>query len=147
MTERNLGRRAPGPLLLAALSLAAAAAGCGAPAADPATPAASAATAVAEPAPDGQRDIVYELTGTADRADLELTDGHGRAVSMRGEPLPLSAAGRPGLHVTAAHDGRVRLSAHNTGALGSMTCRISENGKVLATNTVSGGLTVVTCEG
>ncbi len=65
---------------------------------------------------------------------------------MRGEPLPLSADGRAGLHVTAAHDGRVRLSARNTGAIGTMTCRISQDGQVLATNTVSGGLTVVTCE-
>ncbi len=111
----------------------------------------AAATGTAGPVvsrPPTSREVTYEVTGSAPGADITLVDGTGQITQARGKAVPLSGKdGLTGIHFTARAGQRLYVSAQNTGSAGTLTCRILESGRVVATNTSQGGYSIVTCEG
>lgn len=91
--------------------------------------------------------IVYSLTGTATTADITIQTGSGGQSQQQGVDIPLTNQnGTQGLTFTASIGQFLYISAQNKGD-GTLTCTITSDGIVVATNTSSGEYAIVTCEG
>lgn len=94
----------------------------------------------------GQREVEYQLTGSATGADLTFTDQSGQVVQAAGKSVPLETKAGGAIRFRAAPGVRLYLSAQNATGSGSLTCAILVDGVVVSTSTSDGGYTIVTCE-
>jgi hypothetical protein len=62
-------------------------------------------------------------------------------------PLGTKSSGTRGISVTMMRGHFAYLSAQNTGASGTITCRITVDGVVVSTNTSSGAYAIASCKG
>ncbi|MFP3986894.1 MmpS family transport accessory protein [Streptomyces sp. E11-3] len=93
------------------------------------------------------RAVEYHLTGTAAGADLTWSDGSGQVAQATGKTVPLTdRAGAPmSIDFKASRGASLYVSAQNTGATGTVSCRIVVDGETVAENTSSGGYATVPC--
>lgn len=95
---------------------------------------------------DTSHDIVYQLGGTADTADITVSAGDGGTSQQQGVDVPLTNKnGTAGLRYTVGAGTFLYLSAQNNGS-GTLTCEIREDGVVVASQQSSGEYSIVTCE-
>lgn len=93
-------------------------------------------------------EVLYEVEGTATGTNITIeaptgtVQGNNKAV-----PLGNPTTGKKGISYTMPRGHFVYLSAQNTGAKGTITCRITVDGKVVASNTSSGGYAIAGCSG
>jgi hypothetical protein len=138
-------RRRPALAILAALIIAGGVAGIAYAAtsgSDTAKPA-PAASAV-EPA---THEIVYQLGGTAETADITISTDGGGTSQQQGVDVPLTnKSGTPGIQFQADPGDFLYISAQNNDD-GTISCEISEDGLVIAQEESSGEYAIVTCQG
>jgi hypothetical protein len=90
--------------------------------------------------------VTYELTGSADSADLTYTDASGNTQQHANADIPLrTTSGTPGMRFTVKRGAFVYFSAQNNGESGDLSCTIKAGGTVINTGHSSGGFTIVTC--
>lgn len=93
-------------------------------------------------------DVLYEVEGTATGTDVTLESPTGTS-QLTGKAVPLGnrSAGTRGIHYTMPRGHFVYLSAQNTDDTGSITCKITVDGVLVASNTSSGGYAIASCSG
>lgn len=84
--------------------------------------------------------VVYEVDGTALSVQLTTGDGSGTVEQEYGRRLPLTRSYRMNSGDFA------QVTAQNTGAFGSVTCRVVVDGQVIATDTADGAYMTATCD-
>lgn len=92
--------------------------------------------------------VAYHLSGSATQADITYLTGSGGTEQQQGIDVPMvNKAGGDGLFFTAQPGDFLYFSAQNGGEFGSLTCTITENGRVISRQTSTGGYSIVTCQG
>lgn len=96
--------------------------------------------------------VLYEVEGTTDWASITIETPTGTHQSNPDVPLVVASGPRAGERGTLVGPFRpgdfVYISAQNKRSHGSITCRIStEDGRVIAENSSSGGYAIASCEG
>lgn len=93
-------------------------------------------------------EVHYEVEGTAKGADLTFQAPSGTS-QLKGKAVPLANknTGVRGIRYEMPAGSFVYLSAQNTGSSGTIRCRITVNGVVVAENSSSGSYAIVSCSG
>ncbi|WP_104086303.1 hypothetical protein [Arthrobacter sp. GMC3] len=92
--------------------------------------------------------VLYEVEGTAKGADLTLETLNGTSqLSGKAVPLANKTSGKRGMTLEMPAGSFVYISAQNTGSSGTISCKITVDGVVVAHNSSSGGYTIATCTG
>ena len=91
--------------------------------------------------------VTYDLTGSAESADITYATPSGTAQQQGVDvPLTMEDTGERGLSFdTFGGTAFLYISAQNTGS-GYLTCTIAVDGTVVATNTASGEYAIATCQ-
>lgn len=92
--------------------------------------------------------VHYEVEGTAKGANLTFQTPSGTS-QLNGKAVPLANknTGVRGIRYDMPAGSFVYLSAQNTGSSGTITCRITVNGVVVAENSSSGSYAIASCSG
>jgi len=94
------------------------------------------------------RMVLYEVEGTAKGVDMTLQTPSGTS-QRNGKAVPVTnkASGRPGILFEMQAGSFLYIAAQNNGASGTISCRITVDGVVVAENFSSGGYAIATCQG
>lgn len=113
----------------------------------PTTPSTPARPAVVQPVVPATVKVLYEVYGTAKSADLTMQTPNGTS-QQNGLAVPLTDKnGSVGLAYQMKTGEFVYVAAQNNGEYGEISCRITVEGKVIATNTSSGAYAIAQCDG
>lgn len=92
-------------------------------------------------------EVLYEVEGTASSVSITI-EAPGGTQQGADKAVPLTTqTGKRGLTFFFEPGSFVYISAQNQDSSGSVTCRITVDGVVIAENTSSGGYTIATCKG
>lgn len=92
--------------------------------------------------------VHYEVEGTAKGVNLTLQTPSGTSqLNSKAVPLANKNTGVRGITYEMPAGSFVYLSAQNIGSSGTITCRITVNGVVVAENSSSGGYAIASCSG
>lgn len=99
-------------------------------------------------APSTTVDVLYEVDGSATGTNVSLATPTG-TVQLNDKAVPLGnrSAGTRGVHYQMPRGHFVSLIAQNTGSSGFISCKITVDGVVVASNTSSGGYAIASCCG
>ncbi len=86
--------------------------------------------------------VVYSVSGSAASASVDYVKDDNLGQAQQDITLPWSTTVDMGAGLIGAS-----LEVQNKGATGSVTCKITENGKVVSTTTSSGAYVIATCSG
>lgn len=92
-------------------------------------------------------DVLYEVTGTTRSAFMTMNLPMGTAEFAIRVPMVGVVMKTPGLHIPFEHGSSAYLTAQSKQGQGTVTCRISVDGVVIAENTATGPYTLATCRG
>ena len=92
--------------------------------------------------------VLYEVDGTARSTNVVLQTLSGSTqLNDMAVPLHNASKGTTGVTYQMASGHAVYLSAQNAGGIGTITCRITVDGVVVAQNTSIGGYAIASCSG
>jgi hypothetical protein len=92
-------------------------------------------------------DVLYEVEGTTSSASVTMQTPTGTSQITPAVPMRRESDGRRGLEAEFSPGSFVYISAQNKQSSGTITCRITVNGSVIAENTSSGGYAIASCSG
>lgn len=96
------------------------------------------------------REVVYEVEGSASSVSITIETPTGTS-QQEGVGLPLApeggGVGEHGLSANFQRGDFVYISAQNDGETGTVTCRITVDGRVVSENTADGAYSIATCKG
>lgn len=104
-------------------------------------------TAGTLPEADMSVTVLYEVEGSTDYADVTMETPTGTSQISPDVPMVQESDGRRGLEMEFQSGAYVYLSAQNNRAHGTVTCRITVDGEVVAENSATGGYAIATCRG
>lgn len=105
-------------------------------------------TPSADTAPvDVRSTVLYEVEGSTDYAAVTMETPTGSSQINPDVPMVRTGSGERGLEMEFAAGSFVYISAQNQRAAGTVTCRITVDGTVVAENTATGGYAIATCQG
>ena len=96
--------------------------------------------------PSSAPTVLYQVTGSAPMATVTMQTPSGSTTDADVD-VPAKEKGAPAAGVTYRMRGFVYLSAQNSTDHGAVTCTISVDGRVVATNTAQGAYAIATCSG
>jgi hypothetical protein len=91
--------------------------------------------------------VTYEVEGTVRWADVTLETPSGTSQQTPDVPLVSAASGERGLRFTFPSGSFAYIAAQKKGAGGTITCRISVDGRVVSENTSSAAYGIAVCKG
>lgn len=90
--------------------------------------------------------VVYQLGGTAETADITIATAGGGTSQQQGVSIPIINKARTrGLRLEVASGAFLYISAQNNGA-GTIICTITEDGALVDTEQSSGEFAIATCK-
>lgn len=93
-------------------------------------------------------EVLYEVEGTATSVDITMETPSGTSQGANKKvPLANKETGKRGISLTMERGDFVYISAQNQGSSGTLTCKISVDGVVIAKVTSSGAYTIASCKG
>ena len=99
------------------------------------------------PGADTSVTVLYEVEGSTDYADVTMETPTGTSQISPDVPMVRESDGRRGLEMEFNSGAYLYLSAQNNRGHGTVTCRITVDGVVVAENEASGGYAIATCKG
>lgn len=103
---------------------------------------------VAEATTSDVREVSYHVSGDASSVSITISTPTGtQQASNRSVPLISTTSGRQGIYLEMGAGEFAYISAQNEDSIGSITCTIRVDGKVISQNTSTGGYAIASCEG
>ena len=92
--------------------------------------------------------VLYEVEGTTDSTSITVQTPTGvQQKNNLAVPIGNPTTGERGFRIHASSGTFLYIAAQNERSYGSITCRITVDGVVIAQNTSSGGYVIATCQG
>ncbi len=91
-------------------------------------------------------DVEYEVEGSATSVNITMETPSGTSQGSD-KAVPLRTDAGNGITLSFSRGSFVYISAQNQGESGTVTCRITVDGKIISENTSSGAYSIASCDG